>query len=430
MKPSRWQIVVAALCVVALGVATVFDAWLRSRLVSDFWPIDKASVAPNILASVVQFVLMVLLLGAFYPPFRHWLEQEFKDAREQRESHHKTHIDLLKQHHHEQLKEIRNNMDTNNLRLPGKRGKKPARHVDTIALHQFKRIEDVAVPTSGDVTNGVTSWGMLGNNQYGNCGVAAFEHLCMAKAATNGVYASDFVVPTMQSTVDLYFAYGADQGEGPNADEGVENATWLSWLFKKNLIEGYAEIDVASPGAADRVHAAMNQFGGVLVGVQLTADAEQLFGAGQPWTTANGETPQANMGHDVALVKYDENGDTFVTWGALQASTIDWDSACIDEAWVFVNRDDAERSGYDFDALLAALKTLPENQEIATPTGPAVIPVPITHEPTGIAGELHALAQRLEDIAKDVEKLGTSGKTKTLLEVIGALLAITARLHL
>jgi hypothetical protein len=75
------------------------------------------------------------------------------------------------------------------------------------------------------------------------------------------------------------------------------------------------------PAACD---SAMALFHGLYVGVNLTDDADQLFGEGQPWTVAKGQQPDANDGHCIVKVKADGNGtDTWVTWGALQPSTTD-----------------------------------------------------------------------------------------------------------
>ena len=56
----------------------------------------------------------------------------------------------------------------------------------------------------------------------------------------------------------------------------------------------------------------MAAFHGVYVGVNLTDDADQLFGQEQPWTTANGEQPDPNDGHCIVKVKAD--GTQFDGW--------------------------------------------------------------------------------------------------------------------
>ena len=248
-------------------------------------------------------------------------------------------------------------------RKAGKRGKRPAVHVPELRLHNFRRAAPEPPPAAADVSCGIVDWGMLGNDTIGDCGPCATEHDRMVKACVSPAtptaapgYEQGFVMPTAAATLSLYYAYGIAQGEpGPSPDQGVDNASWLAWLFSQGVIEAYAEVDVASPGAADRVHRAMVDFRGVIVGTHLTDDAEALFEAHEPWTTATGESPDTNKGHDILLVAYDDTGDTFVTWGADQKSTLAWDAACIDEAWVILTKEDADRAGYDFAAALKAI---------------------------------------------------------------------------
>jgi hypothetical protein len=100
----------------------------------------------------------------------------------------------------------------------------------------------------------------------------------------------------------------------------------------------------------------MLNFSGVCVAVELTDDAEQLFNLHEPWTTAQGESPDPQEGHDILLVKYDPTSDTFVTWGGLQGATIPWDSGCITNVYVFVSKEDAQRNGVDIDQLVQACR--------------------------------------------------------------------------
>lgn len=335
---------------------------------------------------------------------------------------------------------------SNASRIPGKRGKRPARHEPTLALSRFERVMKVASPPpSGDVSGGIVDWGMLGNDQYGDCGVAAKCHLEMLQSVVDGAsgtYDPGYGVHTDASAIAEYFAYGAAQGEGTNADEGVELSTYLGWLYSRGKIDAYAELDVSSPGAADRVHQAMIDFGGVLVGVNLTDDAEQLFSAGQPWTTANGESPDAQEGHAIALVKYDANGDTFVTWGAEQGSTINWDSVCIDEAWVLITPDEAELAGYDFAAVSAELYALHGTgsapQDAPKPVEPPVAPVLPPSAPAGSTGHeglaedilttAHRLVRRAEEIAEEAYRWASENKNVEALTNIATVISTIAGL--
>lgn len=64
--------------IVTLASIIYFVAFHWNRFLSDFWPPDKATVAPNILASVIQYAMIGILAYVFYPPVRRavdkWVE--------------------------------------------------------------------------------------------------------------------------------------------------------------------------------------------------------------------------------------------------------------------------------------------------------------------------------------------------------------------
>jgi hypothetical protein len=85
----------------------------------------------------------------------------------------------------------------------------------------------------------------------------------------------------------------------------------------------------------------MRAFHGVLLGVDLTDDADDLFNGGEPWTVASGEQPDPNEGHVVVKVGSDgREYDTDVTWGALQRATLAWSRACVQECWAIITSED------------------------------------------------------------------------------------------
>jgi hypothetical protein len=85
----------------------------------------------------------------------------------------------------------------------------------------------------------------------------------------------------------------------------------------------------------------MAAFHGLYVGVDLTADANAQFNAGQTWALHPGDRPNPQDGHCMLKVKADgKQLDTWVTWGVLQPSTRDWTAACIQEAWAIVSTED------------------------------------------------------------------------------------------
>jgi hypothetical protein len=211
-----------------------------------------------------------------------------------------------------------------------------------------------------DVSSGITDWGMLGNGPdatctthpkgVGDCTFAGRQHYRMAKAAAAAE------TETWESSNDLvaeYLRYDHGQDEGANIADLL-----LAW-YKKGVILAFAPVDHTSPALVD---SAMAAFHGAYVGVNLTDDADQLFGEHEPWTVANGEQPNPNAGHCIVKVKADGSQyDGWVTWGAVQESTLQWTAACLDEAWVIITQEDAA-SGYvnlqelrdDIDALGSA----------------------------------------------------------------------------
>jgi hypothetical protein len=263
-------------------------------------------------------------------------------------------------------------------RTPGKRGRRAPSHEPTLRLTKFAPPASKP-PPSGDVSSGITDWGMLGNDTHSDCGAAAFQHGRMAKSGKNVLddngkeLAADSKAAT-KYTLASYYAYGRAMGEpGEHPDEGVDNATWLKFLFDQGMIEGYAELDVTN---SDEVHMAMLNFNGVLLGCDLTADAEQQFAAHQPWTITAKERPSPKEGHDIYLVKYDTQAgnDTIVTWGALQECTLAWNTGEVQagdlEAWVFITAEDAERNGVNMAELQQAIRSLGGTTASATPVSP------------------------------------------------------------
>jgi hypothetical protein len=67
-----WQKWVA-LCLFVLVVLGIILGW--HRFLADFWPIDDSRVGPNLVASVVQWALVLIAAALFYPPTRRWVEQ-------------------------------------------------------------------------------------------------------------------------------------------------------------------------------------------------------------------------------------------------------------------------------------------------------------------------------------------------------------------
>jgi hypothetical protein len=248
-------------------------------------------------------------------------------------------------------------------RSAGLRGRLPVKPpgkrfaIDYLASYVAQPLPAPTYPV--DVSAGITDWQMLGNGPdptltvnrgrpVGDCTFAGRQHLRMAKAA------ADDVTETWESTNDLVTEYlEYDHGK----DEGANIADLLLAWYKAGKVVAFAPVDHTKPADCD---SAMASFHGLYVGVNLTDDADQLFGQHSPWTVADGQQADPNDGHCIVKVKADGKGlDTWVTWGALQQSTTDWTAACLDEAWaVITSEDQANKAGVDLAALKAAIDAL------------------------------------------------------------------------
>ncbi len=275
-------------------------------------------------------------------------------------------------------------------RIPGKRGRLPARRVPMRFVHQYAphgALPPVVYPV--DVSSGITDWGMLGNGPdpsctthpdgVGDCTFAGRQHYRMAKAAAGDES------QTWESADDLvaeYLTY--DHGQ----DQGANIADLLLYWYQAGKILAFAPVDHTDPAQID---AAMQAFHGCYAGVNLTGDADQLFGEGQPWTVAGGQQPNPDEGHCIVKVaarggpiEYPGGSDTWVTWGALQRSTLPWTQACLDEAWVLISQEDANAAGLDIAALRADIEALHGTggggRPPVPPPGPAPAPPPAPPE--------------------------------------------------
>jgi hypothetical protein len=247
------------------------------------------------------------------------------------------------------------------MRTAGLRGRRPVKPpaerfpIQYLSSYLVTPLPPPAYPV--DVSGGITEWGMLGNgpdptcttypNGVGDCTFAGRQHNRMAKAAAGGETEQ---WETSDQLVAEYLAY--DDGK----DQGAQIADLLlSWYQAGNIL-AFAPVDHTDSAAVD---AAMTAFHGAYVGVDLTDDADSLFGQGQPWTTADGQQPDPSEGHCIVKVAADGSQlDTWVTWGALQKSTLVWTAACLREAWVIVTQEDAAAANLDIAALRADIDAL------------------------------------------------------------------------
>lgn len=226
----------------------------------------------------------------------------------------------------------------------GKFGKLAPQFPAVLKELPFYAVEPLpAAPATVDYAAKVSAFPMDGNDQYGDCTMAAAAHLIQSWNAQVDV---NMPVPTSTEVVAEYLKLsgGADTG----LVESQVLKKWMSSGLWGNKIAGYAPVNVHS---LDSLKQAVAYFGGVYVGIQVPANAMQQFQAGQPWTlTPDWQNQSIDGGHAIPILGYDEQWMYCVTWGAVQEMAWDWWSAYGDEAWVVLS-EEYEKAGHPIDGI-------------------------------------------------------------------------------
>lgn len=217
-------------------------------------------------------------------------------------------------------------------------------------------------PASYSHTALVTSdWGLLGNDQYGDCVWAGGGHETILWNSEAG--------KTVQfSTENTLSDYAAVTGFDPNepwTDAGTNMADAASYRRKTGLLDAdgnrhtVAAYLAIESGNLDEIKQALYLFGVVGIGIVVTGDQQTQFANGQPWDVTDA---QPEGGHYVPVVGYDENYFYVITWGKVQPATPAFIQKAMDEGFVYLSDESLENSknidGFDDATLKADLSGL------------------------------------------------------------------------
>jgi hypothetical protein len=217
---------------------------------------------------------------------------------------------------------------------PYRFGKHPAVHdYRTLRLKSYVTPELAAAPPTYNVlatvyqnlkiNNPATLFPLDGNDQYGDCTIAALAH---AITVFGGLIGEKNIM-AQAAVLKLYFHLtgGTDSG----LDELNVLNYWRQNSVDDDKILGYVTID---PKNHTHIQQAIQIFGGVYLGFQVQQNCVQDFDNQQPWTPG----PLTNDGHAVYAVAYDQNTVTVLTWGNTQQGTWAWWDECVDEAYAIL----------------------------------------------------------------------------------------------
>lgn len=224
-----------------------------------------------------------------------------------------------------------------------KLGKQVARHDPrTLLMASYVTTGLPTPPASHDIGAKVKSWGMMENDQIGDCTCAAAGHLIMEWTANAG---KKMVTPSNKQIVAAYSAItGYNPATGANDNGAVEIDVLNYW--RQSGIAGHkiGAFVALEPSNHTHVMDSVYIFEGCYIGMQLPISAQAQVQNHQPWSvppgglTGDGK-PGSWGGHAVPVVAYDARGVTVVTWGALQMMTWSFWEAYCDEAYAIISND-------------------------------------------------------------------------------------------
>ena len=224
-----------------------------------------------------------------------------------------------------------------------KLGKLTARHDPrALLLASYVTAALPTPPAACDVSDKITNWGMMDNDQVGDCTCAAAGHLLMEWTANAG---KKMFTPTDKQIIAAYSAItGYNPSTGAN-DNGANEVDVLNYWRQTGIaghkIGAYVSLE---PSNHTHVMDSVYIFEGCYIGVSLPISAQAQTQNHQPWSVPPGGTtgdgkPGSWGGHAVPVVAYDAHGLTVVTWGALQVMTWTFWEAYCDEAYTIISND-------------------------------------------------------------------------------------------
>jgi hypothetical protein len=237
-----------------------------------------------------------------------------------------------------------------NPRIPGRLGRKPGvRPVGLRDLTYYVPGDLPLAPPALPVPE-VGEWGMLGNDRYGDCGVAGLQHVFMADAS---ILEEGESFPDAAKVIGYYMTYT------DHVDSGVALAPFLAYVRQQGYfghsVDAYAPVGVRD---IPTLRTVTWMYGAAYCGIVVTEGMQRAFASHQPWTT---DDLLSNVigGHCVPVVGYDDSYLYVVTWGEVQAVSYAAWHYISDEAWAIITGEQvaahSDGRGVSLDALRADL---------------------------------------------------------------------------
>lgn len=277
-------------------------------------------------------------------------------------------------------------------RTAGRYGRRAPKNAPALRLGDILRQGAVIPPHPSveDYLARLLHWLMLGNDRAGNCVAvtwANFRRFLTALLGGTEHYPSLDQVWALYETQNPGFdPNGSADANGPGSsfDNGMDIQTVLEYLVKHGGPDGvkaiaFAKVDYANTAEFE---AALAIFGGVWVGINVSADNQTEFANGQPWAAVGA----VEGGHSVLSGGYTPNV-RFITWGEEAEFTPAFVQQRMEEAWIVVWPEHVGtaqfEAGVDRAAFVAAYFALTGQPLVLNPSPPIPpTPAPVPPSPT------------------------------------------------
>lgn len=209
-----------------------------------------------------------------------------------------------------------------------KLGKKP-REDDRRTLQLVRYLESGLPPArpAVDWLSAVKQFPMYGNDQYGDCALAAIGHMVQ-------VWSANVENPVTPSEDEILQAYRV---LSPNDDGCVLLDVLKYW--RQNPVCGVELEAFAAVNSHDQneVELASDIFGGLYGGAELAVAAQKQ----DVWDVFPGKSgaPGSWGGHCINFGQYADSGIRCVTWGAPKDATWPWLDEYVDELYALISPD-------------------------------------------------------------------------------------------
>jgi hypothetical protein len=218
-----------------------------------------------------------------------------------------------------------------------KLGKHPVRHDPrTLKLAKYFTAAIPPPPSTCDWIKGKGNFGMMLNDQLGDCAIAAPGHqeqIWTMNAST------ELTLPD-NAILKAYEAVSGYKPGDPNTDNGCNMLDVLKYWRKTGIgarkIQAFAAVDLKMP---IHLSQAIYLFGGAYVGLQLPLSAQNQ----KVWKYV-GDQAGGWGGHAVEIVRYDLDYLTCITWGKPLKMTHEFFINYADEAYAVLSNDWIEKN--------------------------------------------------------------------------------------